>query len=97
MAETDRNARIGLGLESLGRMVAHLDYLGGCNDSEPLGGTPLRSEYGFNLLFIAEQHDPAVRPNRIECHDGPFDGRFGSVIAAHGIYTNLYHTRTSVG
>ena len=97
MAEPDRDARIRLGLEGLGRVVAHLDHLGGSNDSEPLGGTSLRSEHGLNFLFIAEQHDTAVRPDRIERHDGSLDSRFGCIIAAHGIYANLYHTRTSVG
>ena len=83
--------------DELSRMVAQLDHLGGRYDSDPLGGTSLRSEHGLNFLFVAEQHDTAVRPDRIERHDGSLDSRFGCIIAAHGIYANLYHTRTSVG
>ena len=87
MAPVEPALAIRLGLEGLGRVVAHLDHLGGRNDSEPLGGTSLRSEHGLNFLFIAEQHDTAVRPDRIERHDGSLDSRFGSEIAPHGIHT----------
>ncbi len=89
VTESDRNARIRLLLERLGGMVAHLDHLGRRHDVETVGRTTLRSQNGPDLLFVAEQDDTALRTETFEGHDGPFDGCLGSVIAAHGINTNL--------
>ncbi len=57
--------------------------------SKRSAGTTLRSQNGPDLLFVAEQDDTALRTETFEGHDGPFDGCLGSVIAAHGINTNL--------
>ncbi len=89
IAETYRNARIGLGLKGLGGMVAHFDHLGGGNDIEPVGRTAFAREHGPDPRLVAEQYDTAVRPDRIECHDSPFDRSLGRIITSHGIYTNL--------
>ena len=74
-------------------MVAHLDHLGSGDDVEPVGRAPFRSEHGVNFLLVAEQHDTAVRSDLSERQNSALHSRFGSVIAAHGVYTNLYHTR----
>ncbi len=89
MAETYRNARIGLGLKGFGRMVAHFDDLGRVYDVETLSRTPLGSQHGFDPLPVAEQHDPALRVHGPERHDGTLHRSLGSEIAAHGIHTNL--------
>ena len=68
-------------------MVAHLDDLGRRHDIEPLGRAPFGCQDGTNLLLVAEQHDATLRPDGVKRHDGTLDGRFGSEIATHGIYT----------
>ena len=89
VAETHRDAGVGLGLERLGGMIAHFDHLGSGDDVEPFGRTAFGREHGLDLRLVAEQYDTAVRPDRIECHDSPLDRSLGRIIAPHGIYTNL--------
>ena len=89
VTEAHRDAGIGLGLERLGGMVAHFDHLGGGNDIEPVGRTAFAREHGPDPRLVAEQYDTAVGPDRIECHDSPFDRSLGRIITSHGIYTNL--------
>ena len=68
-------------------MVAHLDNLRGGHDAEPFGRTPFGLQHLAYPPFVTEQHDTAVRPDRVERHDGSLDSRFGSEIAPHGIHT----------
>ena len=51
--------------------------------------TGFAREHGPDPRLVAEQYDTAVRPDRIECHDSPFDRSLGRIITTHGIYTNL--------
>ncbi len=89
VTEPDGNRRIGLGLESLGGVVAHLDDLGRGNDVEPLGGATLRGEHGPDLLLAAEEDDTALGTDGLQRHDSALDRGLGSEITAHGVYTYL--------
>ena len=55
------------------------------------------SEASTDLIFSSSPNSTIRLSDPIERHDGSLDSRFGCIIAAHGIYANLYHTRTSVG
>ena len=95
-SQTHRDARIGLGLETLAGWSPISITSGRWPRCRTVRPTSLGSQHGLNFLFVAEQHDTAVWPDRIS-HDGSLDSRFGSEIAPHGIHTLFYHTRTRFG
>ena len=79
MAEPDRDARIGLcSGKPLAGWSPHLDHLGGRHDVEPLGRALLGSQHRLDFLFVAEQHDTAVRPDASSAMTAPLTAASGA-------------------
>ena len=59
------------------------------HDIEPVRRAVFRFQDFPDLLFVAEEYDPALVADCIYGHHGSLDCCLRGEIASHGIYTNL--------
>ena len=91
VAESDGNARIGLLAKGQGRIVAHLDHLGGMHDVECVGAEILLGEELLDRGPVAEQDDLALRSDQSCGQYGARYHRLRSVVSAHCVNSYSRH------